>query len=182
MKKITMSLVLLSLSVFAQEPKNIDECVLDSTGLCKFETSEIKETVVKEKTPENFDKSKIKRKLKDGSFQEFDGNKFKIVPRTQKRLKKTKVKKAVKPVIIREKKVLKNVTHKNRVSLFVSQGPSGELECSSSRNRGNCSTESGLNLGIQGQRDFYTDEDFSLHGLIQVQTNREVSVGIGVGF
>lgn len=179
---LMMMIALMPLASKASEAKKVDECILDSKGVCRFETTEVKEKQVKEKTPKVFKKSKIKRKLKDGSYQEFDGDNYKIVPRNQKRLQKAKVKKKIRPVLIREKKVPNNISHKNRISLVVAYGANGDLDCNSDSNGYRCETTQSLNLGIQGLRDFYSGDDMSVHGLIQIQTNKEISIGIGLGF
>jgi hypothetical protein len=53
----------------------------------------ILEAQAAEKAPKPFNDSNIERKLKDGSTQKFDGNKYKIVPRVKKAVKKEEPKK-----------------------------------------------------------------------------------------
>lgn len=176
--------VLLSLLIavsFAKEEK-IDECILNSKGICTVETEKITDKTVEEKTPKQFQDSGIKRKLPDGSVQEFDGDKYKIVPRTQKRKVVVKDEKKFKPVLIREKVIEKNVTHKNRLSIILGHGPNGNMDCDAIDRDLRCRTEDELNLGLQYMRDFKTRENYSIHGLIQGNTNKSMGLGIGVGF
>lgn len=119
--------------------------------------------------PKPFKDSDIQRKLKNGKTQKFDGDKYMIV-RRRKYTKKKEVKKA--PV--------KAESHRNRVSVLAGQSPSGNLDCNTTR----CRTEREMHLGLQYMRDFNdsTEDGLSVHGLIQVQTNESVYLGIGVGF
>lgn len=125
--------------------------------------------------PAPFKDSAIERKLKNGKIQEFDGDKYMIVRRR-------KYKKEPKPAPI--VKNYKGESHRNRVSILAGESPSGNLNCNST----SCSTEREAHLGLQYMRDFteavdYKDRsDFSVHGLIQVQTNESIYLGLGLGF
>lgn len=166
----------------ASTGEKIDECVLDSNGVCTVETKDVEDKLVKEKTPEAFKDSDIVRETKDGKKIKFDGNKYKIVPRTQKKTVKVKSKKRFRPVLIRDRDVVRNVTHKNRVSLMATYGPTGNLDCNQNSNLVSCNTDNELNLGIQLMRDLKTRDNYSVHGLIQGQTNKTIGIGLGVGF
>lgn len=117
-----------------------------------------------EETPSKFKDSDIKRKLKDGKVQTFDGNKYKIVPRGVKS----------KPIVVTKTIVKKAKIKKNRVSLLAGASPSGKLE----RDGNEVSTESNLNIGLQYQR--LINDNVSIG--IQVQTNESVLGSIGLDF
>ena len=106
-----------------------------------------------------FKNSNIKRKLKNGKTQEFDGDKYKIVPRHQKR----------KPA---------PDFHDNRVSLLVGEGPAQQLIVDEDGAR----TGRDEFLGLQYMRTVKRTADYELHLLLQVQTNESGAAGIGVGF
>jgi len=129
-----------------------------------------------DKAPAPFKDSAIKRKLKDGTMQEFDGDKYKIVRRT----KKTKIKKERPPVttIVVEKPV----HFKNRISVLAGFGALGNLKENDNAFLRGFETEQGLVMGLQYQRDLRIREDYSLHGGVQVQTNKTLSIMGGVGF
>lgn len=90
-----------------------------------------------------------------------------------------KVKTEVKTVV---KKEVQNVTLKNRVSLLAGRGPLGNLKETYFVNRTQYQTENNLVLGLQYMRDFSEGTEVNWHGLIQVQSNKSVSLGVGLGF
>lgn len=123
------------------------------------------EPATTEKAPDPFTDSKIERELDDGTLQKFDGNRYMIVRRGAKKKKPG----------VKESKVKQ---FKNRVSLIGSYGSLGNIKEENNTAR----TEQGLVLGIQLMRDIKTEEDYSLHILIQGQTNKTFSGGFGIGF
>lgn len=124
----------------------------------------------KESTPKVFKDSKIKRKLKDGSTQEFDGDKFKIVPRIgYKRVVKTKT--------VIEKVVEKTKINKNRFKVLAGSAPKG-LETTQTPSGAVVEEDRGLVLGLGYDR--LVTEKVSLGA--QVQTNRTIMLSIGLDF
>lgn len=111
--------------------------------------------------PESFKDSGIKRKLKNGIVQKFDGNKYKIVPR------KTKPRKP--KIVVEEKKVYK----KNAVKLFLGYGPN-ELE----RNGNTVELDRNPFVGVGYQR--MLNEEISVE--VQVHTNESAIIGGGFHF
>ena len=120
----------------------------------------VKTSDVAAKAPEPFQDSGIKRQLKDGKVQKFDGNKYKIVRRGVK----------TKPKVVTKKAKVK----KNRVSLLAGVSPTGHLDRSGNK----VSTERSLSVGLQYQR-LVTDK-FNVG--IQVQTNESVLGSVGFDF
>lgn len=123
----------------------------------------VKIVQAEETAPKPFQNSDIERTLENGKVQKFDGDKFKIVPRVKKVVKKTKA------------KPKKKAKAKNRTSILVGHGALGNLRANGNR----VETENGAVIGLQYMRDF-TEDDY--HLLIQVQTNYTVSVGVGLDF
>lgn len=151
-----------------------EQCQLNDDGVCVVESEKLKEEKVTEKTPKVFKNSNIKRKLKDGTVQEFDGNKYKIVPRTQTRYKKVVKKKEVRPVIVNEK------SKKNNITLLVGYAPEDDLEKTGPNEY---THEFDVFLGLQYTRDILElSEDMDLSVTGQVQTNESIFGGIGVSF
>ena len=74
--------------------------------------------------------------------------------------------------VVVEKETIKRV--KNNVSLLVGYGAKGNLK----ESQNEVIAENGPVFGAQYLRNF----DSGLNGLIQIQTNRTISVGVGVGF
>lgn len=138
-----------------------------------------------EKAPRPFEDSNIKRKLKDGSTQEFDGNKYKIVRRTHSHKKPTPAKKEEISCgcEVREKccKGIKE-PHRNRVSLLAGYGALGNIDETVENGIPRFETEQGLVMGLQYMRDLHVDEDMSFHLGVQGQTNKTLSIMGGVGF
>jgi hypothetical protein len=172
MKKLAILLALVCTSVLAEESKDWMECKLNSAGICIVESEKLQKEVIKEETPKVYKDSNIRRKLKDGKIQEFDGDKFKIVPRSQTRYKKVVEKKMVKPVIIKKSK-------KNNITLLAGHAPDAGLR----KNGNKVSHDHGTVLGLQYTRDVLElnkNVDLSLTG--QVQTNESFFGGIGLSF
>ena len=69
-----------------------------------------------------------------------------------------------------------------RVSVLASYGPSGDVNCRVVSNRWRCESSDNVAVGLQVMRDVTFDNGNLIHGLIQVQTNEQVTVGFGVGF
>jgi len=119
--------------------------------------------LVKEETPKQFKKSDVTRVLKDGTIQKFDGDKYKIVPRTQKR----KVCKACKPKVVESVVTVKEKVFKrrrNHLQLLIGDGPDDELSVlSGNRIRSNGEPV----VGIAYSRDMF-------------RLNRKHSVSVGI--
>ena len=152
MKNLLLLTLLLG-SVFCKADESYEEVVYP-----EFRSS------ASEKAPAPFQDSDIKRKLKDGSVQQFDGNKYMIVKRGAKSPK-------VAPVVVNETKIIK---HKNRVSLLAGRAPDGDLSVSGRT----VYTEPEFTVGLQYQR--VLTERFNVG--IQVQTNESVFGSIGLDF
>ena len=133
-------------------------------GQANAETTDnsCKVSTVKESTPEVFKKSDVTRKLKDGTVQRFDGDKYKIVPRTQKRKVCKECVPSVKIVnTIEEKKVI--VRKRNHLQLYLGNGPSDDLNTNRQGNTFSASSEDENLIGIGYSRDIIDlDEDLSL--------------------
>jgi hypothetical protein len=82
--------------------------------------------------------------------------------------------------VIVEKKI--DRTRKNHVSLLAGYGALGNLKETQETNKTVVRTENGPVLGLQYLREVRSGEKSSLDLLIQAQTNRTISVGIGIGF
>jgi len=156
--------------------------------------------IVKEATPNIFVDSRVTRKLKDGTIQKFDGNKYKIVPRTQKRKKytpdsdlrnrviiRTQKRKKYTPKVVtvierRTKTVIKR--KRNKLQLFLGNGPSDSL---SSRRTGPLSaqvqSEDENLLGVGYSREIIDiNEDLSISIGGQYLTNETLTFSIGVNW
>ena len=170
-------LILLTLSFSVSANDNWEDCELNDDGYCVVESETLEEEVVKEKTPARFKDSKIRRKTKDGRMQEFDGDRYKIVPRTQKRYKKKVQKRVIRPVIVNEKK-------RHNVSLLAGIAPRSDFKRRDiSANRVEVEHGSKLHFGLSYSYDLLEindDLDLSVGGLIQ--TNESIMGSIGLSF
>lgn len=117
------------------------------------------------KAPKPFDDSSIKRKLKNGSIQSFDGNRYKIVPRTSKSSKKLN-KSVSKPI---------SKVRKNRISLLVGSAPKAKIYTPAVDT---AKVESKLAIGLQYQR--LITEKVSLG--VQIQSNESAFGSVGLDF
>jgi len=142
-----------------------------------------KTTIVKEKTPEVFKKSDVTRVLNDGTVQKFDGNKYKIVPRTQKRRfcktcgpKPVVVERVVKETVIKRKR--------NNLQLFLGNGPSDSLRVTNTGQNTARVTSGDENLiGIGYSREILDiDEDLSLSVGAQYLTNETLTLSVGLNW
>lgn len=149
---------------------------------------------VEEATPKVFKDSDVVRKLKDGTTQRFDGDKFKIVPRTQIKRKPcppTIVEKIVKvphivtKTIVKRYKVVQTKRLRNKLTLLLGNGPSDDLHVS--RNTSNnsiniMSTDENL-VGAQYSRDVLDfNDDLSLNIGATYLSNETVIIGIGLSW
>lgn len=134
--------------------------------------------IVKEATPKVFQDSGVTRKLKDGTVQKFDGDKYKIVPRTQKRTKcksNTVYVKETRTIIKRKR---------NRLQLFLGNGPSDSLL---TRKTGPLSvqvqSEDENLLGLGYSREIIDiNEDVSLTLGGQYFTNETLTLSVGLSW
>lgn len=115
-----------------------------------------------EVAPKPFDNSEIERTLKDGKIQKFDGDKYMIVRRGQKR----------KPC----PKCEKPEVRKNRISILAGRGPSGDLN----RDGRGIYTEHEPIVGLSYQRLGVMYDRLSVG--IQIQTNETVLGSAGWEF
>lgn len=131
--------------------------------------------VVKESTPKVFKKSSIKRKLADGTIQEFNGDNYKIVPRKQVR---TKCAKPAPVVIVKEIKKIKR--QRNHLQLYVGNGPSDSLSTSFYGNSASVTSEDENLLGISYSRDIidFKNSSLSLGGFYFSNETVGASVGL----
>ena len=146
---------------------SLDDQMADSDGLYYKDANNpdtVRTLSGKEKAPGDFEDSSIDRKLKNGKTQKFDGNEYMIVRRNS-----GKKKAAASP---------KHSDQDNRVSVLFGKGPYGNLRDDGS----NIQTDSGKLFGLQYMRTVDRGEDYDFHLLIQVQSNKTVSGGFGVGF
>lgn len=181
MKNIILLIALCLVAAYshADEKKdNWEDCKLNDDGYCIVEKETLQEETVKEKTPKQYKDSKIRRKMKDGRIQEFDGDNFKIVPRTQKRYKKKVEKKIVRPVIINKQK-------RHHINLLVGVAPDADFSRADRTPNRNVIVEheSDLHLGLSYSYDLLElsdDLDLSIGG--QIQTNESFFGSIGVSF
>jgi hypothetical protein len=144
------------------------ECILDVEGVCNVDTKDVEKEFVKEKTPEQFKDSKITRVTKDGKVVELDGDKYKIVPRNQNRVKVVKSKKRIKPVVIRTEYVDRDISKRNTISLVVGIAPT-KLKIQESTGRYRAETDEELDFGLMYQRRFGETQRWSVGGQVQVQ-------------
>jgi len=141
---------------------------------CKVSTST-------EETPKQFKDSGVTRVLKDGSVQKFDGDKFKIVPRTQKR-------KVCPPTVVVQERIVKEEVIKierkrNHLQLYVGNGPSDSLSTSRNGNTITVQSEDENLLGLGYSRDIIDlNEDISLSVGGFYFTNETVGVSVGVSW
>jgi hypothetical protein len=174
MKSLILLTMLLSSAVVVAEPL---KCELNKDGSCTVQTEKLKKAVETVKTPEAFENSKIKRRLKDGSTQEFDGNDYQIVPRQQERYKK----------VVESINVPANSSKKrmpNRLSLLLGVGPEADM----SRAQGPATRvvvehENVPVIGLQYMRDIMSlSENVDLSVLGQIQSNESALIGLGVAY
>lgn len=116
--------------------------------------------------------------------------KTKIVVKTVEKV----VEKVVEKPVVVEKKVFvekiverkvvveKIKTRKNHVSLIGGYGPLGNLTLNRISDGYEAKTEYNAVMGAQYMREVYQGQSTSLDLLIQAQTNRTFSVGVGIGF
>lgn len=159
------------------EDKDYDECLLDNNGVCNVDAEEIIKENFSEKPPKVFKNSNIKRKLKDGTFQEFDGDDYKIVPRNGKRLKKVKAKKRVKPVLIRTVEVPSK--NKNSISLLYGRVPSG-LKVEETDTSYKAEVKPQDDLQLMYQRDFGDESGY--RGSLGISVKGSAYIGLGINF
>lgn len=139
-----------------------------------------KVNTVKEIAPDVFKNSNIKRRLKNGKIQEFDGDSYKIVPRKQlRKICKPKIKtKEVVKVVERVKET------KNNLSLLVGNGPSDSLKYAySSVNSVNAKSGDENFLGIGYTRDVLRLSEstrLSIGGFYL--TNETIGASLGVSW
>lgn len=117
-----------------------------------------------EKAPKPFDDSSIKRDLKDGTVQTFDGNEYMIVKRG------VEAKPQEPKVVVKEKRVYK----KNALKLFIGHGPHDLDKKSATR----VDLDRKPFVGIGYQR--MLNESFSVE--INGNTNESYSIGGGFHF
>ena len=131
--------------------------------------------VVKETTPKVFKDSTIKRKLADGTVQEFNGDDYKIVPRKQLR---TKCAQPTPVVIVKEVEKVKR--QRNRLQLFAGNGPSDSLSTSFNGNSATVQSGDENLLGIGYSRDIidFKDSSLSLGGFYFSNETVGASVGL----
>lgn len=148
---------------------NQEECNIDDNGNCVVETQTIEQERVKEKTPEQYKKSSIKRKMKDGTVQEFNGDDFKIVPRTQTRSK------------IKTRTIVVRPTHKSRrhnISLHLGYSPNDHM----TRDGNEISHEQKLHFGASYMYDLIEFEESAMSLGVMVLTNETAMGSIGLSF
>lgn len=151
MKKLLIATsFLLSLNVYAQ-----DACV---------EVLETKD--INTPTPESLKDATILVKQKDGTVKEMSANEFKVVPRKQQFITKSRL------------DCSKKEAKKNRLSLVGGFGPSGVIGKSVSATSARLEAEAGPHGGLQYQR--LLTERFSVG--IQGLSNRSGSLLLGLDF
>lgn len=170
MYKIAMIVTTMLVSLSATAELNLME--LESALDQDYVTVKEQVVVHEEKAPEIFKDSDIKRKLKDGTIQKFDGDKYKIVKRQHVHRRKK---------VERKEVVIKRVSFKNRVSLLAGFGALGNLVERTDTQR-TVETEQGLVMGLQYQRSIKQKEDYEVIIGIQAQTNKTLSGMVGIGF
>ena len=135
-----------------------------------------------QKAPAPFTDSQIKRTLKDGTVQTFDGDEFVIVPRKPKKKVTPVAPKApeVKTVeVIKTVEVVREIPpKKNRVSLLAGAGPVEGLNRYTAPNTVTVESRVGAIFGLQYQR-LLTDK---ISVGAQVQTNSALLLDVGLDF
>lgn len=102
----------------------------------------------------------------------------KIVERVVEKRVEVPVDRIVEKQVIVEKTVVRKVSRKNSVNLLVGYGALGNLRETPEK----VYTENGPVVGLQYMRVLRESNKSQLNGLIQVQTNRTLSLGVGLGF
>lgn len=124
--------------------------------------------------PERFEDSSIKRKLKDGSVQSFNGNDYMIVPRTSEKPKPKK--QVVKERVEIVKTIVKlKPQKKNRVTLYAGYGPA-DLETNQTVTKIKLDKDAVIGLGYS--RKLNESINLDILGL----TNETIMGGIGISF
>lgn len=101
----------------------------------------------------------------------------------EKIVEKPVIKEVVKEVVVKEEVVVERVkSRKNHLSVLGGVGPKGNLIESNEASGTVVRTENGPVLGLQYMRELNSDSDSALHILLQAQTNRTFTAGIGVSF
>jgi hypothetical protein len=101
----------------------------------------------------------------------------------EKIVEKPVVKEVEKQVFVEKEVVVERVkSRKNHVSLIGGIGPKGNLLESNEGGNTVVRTENGPVLGLQYMRELNSNSDSALHLLLQAQTNRTFTAGIGVSF
>lgn len=101
----------------------------------------------------------------------------------EKIVEKPVVKEVEKQVFVEKEVVVERVkSRKNHVSLVGGIGPKGNLLESNESGNTVVRTENGPVLGLQYMRELNSNSDSALHLLLQAQTNRTFTAGIGVSF
>ena len=178
---IALATLVLLAGIYQAKADDTTECKLNDDNECIIETDVLETETVKEKTPEKFKDSKIKRTTKDGKVVEFDGDNYKIVPRTQKRYKKKTKRTVVKPVVL-------NVEQKrhHNLSLMVGYAPDQDISRRTiTPNRDvELRHESNLHLGLSYDYldliEITDDVDLSIGG--QIMTNESFFGRLGVSW
>lgn len=171
MRQITTYTLFIILGLFVGLNANAEDMTLAEIESI-LDTNSEQVIVHPEPAPKKFKDSDIKRVLKDGSVQKFDGDKYKIVRRVHRHTKKTQTRQ----VVIKEPRYFKN-----EVSLLAGFGALGNLVEQTDTFR-TVSTEQGLVLGLQYQRSIKQREDYEITLGIQAQTNKTFSGMVGIGF
>jgi hypothetical protein len=164
--------LLIPIASFASER----DCELQD-GVCRVEVEKLQESQVSESTPQIYRDSTIQRTLPDGTKMHFDGNNYKIVPRSQSKfVKKTEV------VIIRPPSNVKR--HKHNITLLIGDGPAADMNrVVTGPTTAVVTHENETLFGAQYSYDFLElndSVDLNLTG--QVQTNETFLIGIGASF
>jgi len=163
--------------IMDEDSREFTECILDKTGVCNVDTSDVEKHYVKEETPEVFKDSKIVRTTKDGKTVELDGDKFKIVPRNQNRIKVVKSKKKIKPVVIRTEYVDRDISKKNTISLVVGITPT-KLKVKEATGSYRAETDEEFDMGLMYQRRFGKKQRYSIGGQIHMQGSAYLNGGL----
>jgi len=120
--------------------------------------------------PAPFTDSDISRKLKDGTSQKFDGNKYMIVPRVKEKKKVVTERVEITRTIVKTKSI-----RKNRITLYGGHGPN-DLETNETNTKVKLDKDGLFGLGYSRQ---ITDRvNLDVVGL----SNETGMVGIGLNF
>jgi len=134
--------------------------------LDQVEKEDVRGTASEEKAPKPFEDSDIKRELKDGKVQKFDGNKYMIVRRGAKKKK---------PVTKTITVVKKQPRKKNRLTLYVGSDPN-DLETNSTNDKVILDKDGLWGVG------YTRNLNETIHLDAVILTNETVMGGIGVSF